>query len=496
MERALRESGYVVWRDTELPAHLSYADVIEERLKSAKAVLVLWSAEAAKSQWVRAEADAARELGTLIQSSVDGTVPPIPFNQIQCADLSGWTGDNDHSGWRKLKSSVVALAGQAEESAKAAARKRPTSSICVLPFQNLSADDVPDYFSDGLSEDIISDLAKTRALSVVPRKTAFKFRGPDIDANDVALELAVAYVLEGSVRKAGNRVRITAQLVDGATGEFAWSERYTRDFADIFSIQDEIVQAIVDALKLKLVPAERNRADGAKGGGADAAKTPGSPAPAEVEEPLSAFQFAAPNAAVAEQEPEAKAAPTPAPTAEPVAVNPPALEAPYVEEQAEVYEEWHSGETYDDGGDWDDDEDWRKKSFLSLQLPRLVGLAGVVVLMAVAAFAFWPDRTVPVLEEQEPEIAYTITDSVYVRSLPTRKGSRVLGELKVGDTITIVPTLAGAQPDWLKIKDGPYVGGYVWRESTTPVLDSEDENAGAGGAARSGTAREVRTASN
>lgn len=496
VERALRESGYVVWRDTELPAHLSYADVIEERLKSAKAVLVLWSAEAAKSQWVRAEADAARELGTLIQSSVDGTVPPIPFNQIQCADLSGWTGDNEHSGWRKLKSSVVALAGQAEESPKAAARKRPTSSICVLPFQNLSANDVPDYFSDGLSEDIISDLAKTRALSVVPRKTAFKFRGPDVDASDVALELAVGYVLEGSVRKAGNRVRITAQLVDGATGEYAWSERYTRDFADIFSIQDEIVQAIVDALKAKLVPVEKKGADGAKGGDADAVKTPAPAPPAEAEEPLSAFQFAAPNAAVAEQKPEAKAAPAPAPAAEPVAVEPPAPEPPYVEEQAEVYEELNSGETWDEGGDWDDDEDWRKKSFLSLQLPRLIGLAGVVLLMALAAFAFWPDRSVPVVEEPEQEIAYTIIDSVYVRSLPTRKGSRVLGELKVGDTINIVPALAGAQPDWLKIKDGPYVGGYVWRESTKPVLEDEGAGGGDGTASGSGTGRDVRTASN
>ena len=492
VERALREAGYVVWRDTELPAHLSYADVIEERLKSAKAVLVLWSAEAAKSQWVRAEADAARELGTLIQSSVDGTVPPIPFNQIQCADLSGWSGDNEHSGWRKLKASVVALAGQAEEPVKAAARKRPTSSICVLPFQNLSTDDVPDYFSDGLSEDIISDLAKVRTLSVVPRKTAFKFRGPDIDASDVALELAVAYVLEGSVRKAGNRVRITAQLVDGTSGEFAWSERYTRDFADIFSIQDEIVQAIVDSLKAKLAPVEK------KSGDAEAAR-PAAPAlPAGADEPPSAFQFAAPAAAVAEQQPAAKSAPALAPAPEPVAVEPPAPQMAYVEQQPEVYEEWDSGETSYDGGDWDDDEDeedWRKKSFLSLQLPRLVGLAGAVLLLALAAFAFWPDSEPAVVAEPEQEIAYTIIDSVYVRSLPTRNGSRVLGELKVGDTINIVPSLAGAQPDWVKIKDGPYVGGYVWRESTKPVEEAEGAG-GADGTAPGGAAKDVRTASN
>src|SRR4029453_11074428 len=87
LAEALRGAGYSVWRDDELPAHRSYAEVIEERLKSAKAVVVLWSAEAAKSQWVRAEADTARGTGTLVQASVDGTLPPIPFNQIQCADL-------------------------------------------------------------------------------------------------------------------------------------------------------------------------------------------------------------------------------------------------------------------------------------------------------------------------------------------------------------------------------------------------------------------------
>src|SRR6476469_3856776 len=88
----LRAAGYRVWRDDELPAHRPYAEVIEERLRSAKAVVVLWSAEAAKSQWVRAEADTARYLGSLIQVTIDGGIPPLPFNQIQCADLNGWDG--------------------------------------------------------------------------------------------------------------------------------------------------------------------------------------------------------------------------------------------------------------------------------------------------------------------------------------------------------------------------------------------------------------------
>src|SRR3954469_22192515 len=107
----LREAGYEVWRDDELPAHRSYADVIEERIKGAGAVVVLWSAEAAKSQWVRAEADTARSARTLVQASLDGSIPPMPFNQIQCADLKAWDGQRAAPGWRKLIASVAELAG-------------------------------------------------------------------------------------------------------------------------------------------------------------------------------------------------------------------------------------------------------------------------------------------------------------------------------------------------------------------------------------------------
>src|SRR3954452_6153716 len=108
----LRDRGFGVWRDDELPAHRAYSDVIEERLKSAKAVVVLWSAESAKSHWVRAEADSAREAGTLVQATLAGALPPMPFNQIQCADLKGWNGDAASAGWAKLEGSVAALVSE------------------------------------------------------------------------------------------------------------------------------------------------------------------------------------------------------------------------------------------------------------------------------------------------------------------------------------------------------------------------------------------------
>jgi adenylate cyclase len=130
-------------------------------------------------------------------------------------------------------------------------------SVCVLPFTNMSDDPQQEYFSDGISEDIITDLSKVSALFVISRNNAFMYKGKHVDIPKVARELKVTHVLEGSVRKAGGRVRITAQLIDGAAGGHVWAERYDRDLNDIFAIQDEISEAIVAALKLKLLPEEK-----------------------------------------------------------------------------------------------------------------------------------------------------------------------------------------------------------------------------------------------
>ncbi len=130
-------------------------------------------------------------------------------------------------------------------------------AICVLPFANMSGDPEQEYFSDGITEDIITDLSKVSALSVTSRNSAFVFKGKHVDVPKIARELKVNHVLEGSVRKAGGRVRITAQLVDASGNDHLWAERYDRDLNDIFALQDEISQAIVKAMKLKLLPEEK-----------------------------------------------------------------------------------------------------------------------------------------------------------------------------------------------------------------------------------------------
>src|SRR5215472_3776070 len=254
---ALRGLGYGVWRDDELPAHRSYADVIEERLTGAKAVVVVWSAEAVRSEWVRSEANRAREDQKLVQLSVDGARLPMPFDQIQCADLAGWTGEVEAQNWRKVVESIADLTGGPRGPAAKSAAAKPKVTVCVLPFANISGETEQEYFSDGISEDIITDLSKVSALEVTARNTAFTFKGKAVEVPQVAKQLSVSHVLEGSVRKSGARVRITAQLIDGATGNHLWAERYDRDLTDIFALQDEISQAIVSALKLKLLPQEK-----------------------------------------------------------------------------------------------------------------------------------------------------------------------------------------------------------------------------------------------
>jgi adenylate cyclase len=137
-----------------------------------------------------------------------------------------------------------------------------TASIAVLPFTNMSGDPEQEYFSDGISEDIITDLSKIAGLSVIARNSSFTYKGRSVDIRTVGRELGVQSVLEGSIRRTGNRVRITAQLIDATHGTHLWGDRYDRDLTDIFEVQDEVTHRIVEALKITLSPAEKQRLAG------------------------------------------------------------------------------------------------------------------------------------------------------------------------------------------------------------------------------------------
>ncbi len=149
---------------------------------------------------------------------------------------------------------------QLRDPARASVPLSDRPAIAVLPFTNMSGDPQQDYFSDGISEDIITALSKLRWFFVIARNSSFVYKGRAVHMKQVADELGVGYVVEGSVRKSGDRVRITAQLNDAATGSHVWAERYDRSLADVFAVQDEITEAIVAAIEPQIYAAENFRA--------------------------------------------------------------------------------------------------------------------------------------------------------------------------------------------------------------------------------------------
>ena len=153
--------------------------MIEEQLSTAKAALVMWSAEAVRSEWVLSEANRAREAQKLVQVALDATRLPMPFDQTQCAELAGWTGDPTAPGWRKVLDSIVDLTGGAvgpQRPVAAAGDKRSDPLLAVLAFDNLSGDADMAYFSDGVSEEILQTVARGAGLKVIGRGSSFQFR--------------------------------------------------------------------------------------------------------------------------------------------------------------------------------------------------------------------------------------------------------------------------------------------------------------------------------
>jgi len=156
--------------------------------------------------------------------------------------------------WQPTGTSISAAK---PDTTKPATTNGAAASIAILPFTNMSGDPEQEYFSDGITEDIITDLSKIAGLTVIARNSSFTYKGRSVDVRVVGRELGVRSVLEGSIRRAGNRVRITAQLIDATSGGHLWADRYDRDLTDIFEVQDDVTQRIVGALKVTLSPTEK-----------------------------------------------------------------------------------------------------------------------------------------------------------------------------------------------------------------------------------------------
>ena len=256
---ALEAQGWSLWWDPEISPGDEFDALIGAELESARAVVVVWSPTSVDSRWVKGEARDAADRGVLVPVRFENARLPIDVRAIHTIDLDDWSGKRDSAAFRALCSALETKLKRSVGKAAAPTPKdkRPAVTICVLPFANMSGDPEQEYFSDGITEDIITDLGKVSALSIVSRNTAFSFKSAAADVAQIARQTKAAYVLVGSVRKSGTRVRITAQLVGAVNDSQVWGERYDRDLNDIFALQDEISRAIVAALKLTVLPEEK-----------------------------------------------------------------------------------------------------------------------------------------------------------------------------------------------------------------------------------------------
>ncbi len=280
--RALETAGYRVWWDGLIEGGERFSRTTEAALENARAVVVLWSKTSAASHWVHDEATRARDTARLVPVSLDGTLPPLGFGQFQSIDVSRVVGKPGSEPMRKVLRAVAALHDAPAlppqgQSAKAPSRRRMLigagaltlgvggglliwsarglfegrksgRSIAVLPFTNLSGDAEQRYFSDGLTSEIRTQLSRNPLLQVVGRTSSESAKEENKDAKAIARELGVSFLLSGAVQKAGERIKVTAELTDGSSGLSKWAQSYERPLTDIFAVQTEIGASVASAL--------------------------------------------------------------------------------------------------------------------------------------------------------------------------------------------------------------------------------------------------------
>lgn len=286
----LKAAGLELWWDQLIEGGAAFAKSIESALERCDAVIVVWSKASVASDWVLDEAGQGRDLRKLVAVTLDGTLPPLGFRQYHAVNLSGWRTGKDNTAIDAIVRSVTAAQQRPASGASAGAGagaaaattgksltrrraiaigaavvassaggvsmwlRRPATgddrdkSVAVLPFRNISGDKEQDYFSDGLSEELRVTLARDLRLLVMAQASSEKFRERKGNAVEIASQLGVSFLLDGSVRRAGDLVRITADFIDGATGFSRWTQTFDRNLRDIFAVQSEIAGTVARAL--------------------------------------------------------------------------------------------------------------------------------------------------------------------------------------------------------------------------------------------------------
>ena len=284
---ALEQAGFTIWWDAMIEGGAAFGRSIAEALERADAVLVLWSKTSIDSDWVKDEAAQGRDRHRLIPLAIDGTPPPLGFRQYQTIDLSHWNGRRTAPQFASLERAVAAALGQkpAAQAAQAGVDRRDlliggsaaaaiavgggawllwdreirrngeALSIAVLPFRNLSGDRAQDYFADGLTDEVRTALTRISELQVLAGTSTEEATGKD-NPKVIASALGVGFLLNGSVQRAGEMVRIAIDLVDGRTGFSRWSQSVDRKLTDIFAVQSDIARLVAGAMSIQVATAE------------------------------------------------------------------------------------------------------------------------------------------------------------------------------------------------------------------------------------------------
>jgi len=268
---AFTAQGLNVWWDTALRSGEAYDEVTEAALRAAKAVVVLWSPRSVVSRWVRAEATIADRCKTLVPVTIEACERPIMFELTQTAELSHWTGNAADKAWLAFLGDVRRFVGREVVAAPIIATPEPAAakpgdrgeapSIAVLPFTNRSGLAEDEVFAFGMVEDLIDALSRGVHARVLSSSSTARFRTgamPDIDA--MGRELGVRYLLEGNVRRSGSDLRVTAQLIEAASGAILWTQKFDRPLSELAALQEQLIEDVAAHLGTQLLRREMEQA--------------------------------------------------------------------------------------------------------------------------------------------------------------------------------------------------------------------------------------------
>jgi TolB-like protein/Tfp pilus assembly protein PilF len=265
---AFAAEGLDVWWDTALRSGEAYDEVTEAALRGAKAVVVLWSPRSVVSRWVRAEATIADRCKTLVPVTIEPCERPIMFELTQTADLAHWTGDAQDRAWLALLGDVRGFVERSKAAALSVESPPSTAagidagrpSLAILPFTNRSGEASDDAFAEGMVEDLIAALSTAGDMRVVANSATRRYRDGSVDVRQIGSELDVRYLLEGNLRRSGNDLRVTAQLVEASSGSMLWSQKFDRSLAELAVLQEDLVLEVAGYLGVQVISKEIERA--------------------------------------------------------------------------------------------------------------------------------------------------------------------------------------------------------------------------------------------